>query len=294
MALTEVKDELLITFMEGISSVPRMDWEPCFEVRRDDIPSLKLASMSGIGAIPVWSGTGDLTPADFNDRANTSITYEKYGIEGQLNKYDRLDVPGLEAGAMAKMGVAVGNTMGAIAADRLNDIYNLTTTSGDGVALASDSHPLASGGFRDNLLASAFDRSAVMVAFNLASLWTSYHGQEEDFSEDNFIFLGSPLDSSLRETYREVFGSQLSSSQMQLNAALDAKVTPLIWQRLSNANRWSLISRERTPLIYWIREAPENTITMSETSRQLKIGVDFGIGTGVRPDPVGIIASKTD
>lgn len=294
MALTEVKDELLITFMEGITQAPRMDWEQAFEVRRDDIHSLKLASMSGIGAIPVWSGTGDLTPADFNDRFNTTITYEKYGIEGQLNKYDRMDVPGLEEGAVRKLGIAVGNTMGAIAADRLNDIFDVTTTAGDGVALCSDSHPTASGGVRDNLIASAFDRSAAMAALNLASLWTSYHGQEEDFSMDDFLFLGSPQDTTLRETFGEVFRSSVSSSQMQVNVAQDYNVSPLIWQRFTNANRWALVSRQRTPLVYWIREAPENTLTVDSSSRQLKLGVDFGIGTGCRPDPVGIIGSKTD
>lgn len=294
MALTEVKDELLVTFMEGITSAPRMDWEQCFEVRRDDIHSLKLASMSGIGAIPVWSGTGDLPPADFNDRYNTTITYEKYGLEGQLNKYDRMDVPGLEEGAVRKMGIAVGNTMGAIAADRLNDIFDATTTAGDGVALCSDSHPLASGSTRDNLLASAFDRSALMAALNLASLWTSYHGQEEDFSMDDFVFLGSPQDTSLRETFVEVTRSSVSSSQNQTNAAADYRITPLIWQRLTDSQRWALVSRQRTPLVYWIREPAEQTLTVAESSRQLKIGVDFGIGTGVRPDPVGIIGSKTN
>lgn len=294
MALVEVRDEQLITFMEGITSAPRMDWEGAFDVRREDVPSLKLASMSGIGDIPAWDGTSDLPTADVNDRYNTSITYEKYGLQVRLNVYDQADVPGLYEGAFRKLGIAVGSRMGTIAADRLNDVFDATTTAGDGVALCSDSHPVASGGVRDNLLTSAFDRSAAMAAFNLASLWTSYEGNEEDFSEDDFIFMGSPQDASLRETFGEVFQSQYSSSQMQANQALGKRVTPLIWQKITDADRWAMFSTLRKPLVYWIRRAPEQSIAVDQDNLGTKFSVHMGIGTGVRPDPVGVIGSKTD
>lgn len=296
MALTEVRDQKLIAFMEGVTEGPRTDWEDCFEVLREDAPSLKLASMSGIGSVPVWDGSNDIDTTDINDRANVTIDYEKYALRVRLNKYDRKDVPGLEEGAARKLGFAVMNTMGAIAADRLADVYDITSTAGDGVELISNSHPLASGAVRDNRLASAFDRSAAMAAFALAGLWKSYHGQEEDFSGDEFKFFGSAEDATLYETFREVFGSSVSSSQMQVNAAQDFRVDPrgLIWQRLTNTGRWGIISKSRTPLVYWIREPAENTVDFVSSSRSMDMTVDFGIGTGIRPDPAGIIASRTD
>lgn len=294
MALVEVKDQELITFMEGITSAPKMDWEQCFEVMRNDTPSMKLASMSGIGQIPVWDGRSDITPVDINDRFNTTVTYEKYALQARLNKFDVLDVPGIREGAFRKLGVAVGSTMGSIAADRLNDMWDATTTAGDGVSLISDSHPVATGGVRDCQLASAFDRSAAMTAFNLASLWTSYDGHEEDFSEDEFTFVGSPQDASLRETFGEVFDSQYSSSQMQSNQAARKRVTPLIWQKITNANRWAFLSKTRKPLTYFIRLAPEQNLAVDQDNLGDKFTVAMGIGTGVRPDPVGVIGSRTD
>ena len=290
MSLTQVRDTVVLPFMEGLTA-PSEAWRQCFEVRTDDAPSVKLASYSGIGAIPEWDGSENISQADVNDRYNTTLSYTKYALQVRLNKYDLRDVPGLLENAVRKLGVAVANTYGSIGADRLADVYDVTSTAGDGVALISDSHPLASGGSRDNKLTSAFDRSAFMAAINLASLWVSYHGQEEDWSGDDLVMYGSPQDTTLRETVVEVFGSSVSSDQMQTNAAAGYNVSPVIWSKLTDSTRWGIISRSRTPLVYWIRSGAEQSIDIDEDNRGTKITVDFAIGTQVKPDPVGIIGS---
>jgi len=175
MSLAEVRDTVVLPFMEGLTQ-PSEAWRQFFEVRTDDVAAVKLASYSGIGAVPQWDGSNDINTADVNDRFNTSLSYTKYALQVRLNKYDLRDIPGLLENAVRKLGVAVANTYGSIGADRLEDVYDSTSTSGDGVALVSDSHPLADGGTRDNKLTSAFDRTAFMAAINLASLWKSYHG----------------------------------------------------------------------------------------------------------------------
>ena len=290
MALSEVKQTLVEPFMEGLS-MPSEGWRQCFEVRTDDAASVKLASMSGVGAIPVWDGSSDLDTADVNDRFSSTISYTKYALQVRVNKYDQKDVPGLLEGAVRKLGVAIANTYGTIGADRLNDIFDVTSTAGDGVALISDSHTLASGANRDNKLTSAFDRTALMAALNLASLWKSYHGQEEDWSEDGMVLFGSPLDTTFRETANEVLRSTVSSDQMQVNSALGYDITPMVWAKLDDSTRWGIISKSRTPLIYWIRSGAEQSIAVDEDNLGTKISVDFAIGTQVRPDPVGIIGS---
>jgi len=290
MSLTEVRDTVVLPFMEGLTQ-PSEAWRQFFEVRTDDVAAVKLASYSGIGGVPEWDGSNEISTADVNDRFNTSLSYTKYALQVRLNKYDLRDIPGLLENAVRKLGVAVANTYGSIGADRLEDVYDSTSTAGDGVALVSDSHPLASGGLRDNKLTSAFDRTAFMAAINLASLWKSYHGQEEDWSGDDLVMYGSPADAGLREDVVEVFRSQVSSSNMQTNAALGFNVTPVLWAKLTDSTRWGIISRSRTPLVYWIRSGAEQSIDVDDDNRGTKITVDFAIGTQVKPDPVGIIGS---
>ena len=102
---------------------------------------------------------------------------------------------------------------------------------------------------------------------------------------------GSPADSSLRENVHEVFRSVLSGQDNQANAALGYNVTPVIWAKLTDSTRWGIISRSRTPLVYWIRSGAEQSIDVDVDNRGTKITVDFAIGTQVKPDPVGIIGS---
>ena len=211
MALTEVKQTFVRPFMEGLTQ-PDSSWQNGFDVWTDDVAAVKLAAFSGIGTVPVWDGTNDYPQADVNDRANTTLTYTKYALQARINKYDAKDVPRIVSDAAQKLGIAIANTYGSIAAARLADCFNVTTTSGDGVALCSDSHPTASGASRDNKLTSAFDRTAYMAAVNLASLWTSYHNLDEDWSADPKILFASPQATTFREDAFEVFGSALSGS----------------------------------------------------------------------------------
>jgi len=290
MALTEVKQTFVRPFMEGLTQ-PDSSWQNGFDVWTDDVAAVKLAAFSGIGTVPVWDGTNDYPQADVNDRANTTLTYTKYALQARINKYDAKDVPRIVSDAAQKLGIAIANTYGSIAAARLADAFNTTTTSGDGVALCSDSHPTASGASRDNKLTSAFDRTAYMAAVNLASLWTSYHNLDEDWSADPKILFASPQATTFREDTIEVFGSALSGSDMQANAAASFRPEVNIWAKLTDSTQWFLISKLRKPLVFWIRTGAESTTVIDEDNGNIKISTDFAIGTIAKPDPVGIIGS---
>jgi hypothetical protein len=278
--------------MEGLT-LPSNEWQSGFDVWTDDVAAVTLASVSGVGQVPVWDGSNDVDQATVNDRYNTSLTYTKYALQVRLNKFDVRDIPRLLPDAAQKLGVAIANTYGSIAADRLADVYDATTTAGDGVALISDSHPTASGASRDNKLTSAFDRTAYMAAVNLASLWTSYHNQEEDWSSDPCVLYGSPSDTTFREVAFEVFGSSVSSDQMQTNAAAAYRPDVVLWSKLTDSTRWILVSKIRKPLVFWIRTGAETATTIDEDNLGYKITTSFAIGTIAKPDPVGIIASDT-
>ncbi len=290
MALTEVRQTFVRPFMEGLTQ-PDSSWQQGFDVWTDDVAAVKLASFSGIGTVPQWDGTNDYPQADVNDRYNTTLTYTKYALQVRINEYDALDVPRVVPEAATKLGVAIANTYASIAAARLADCFNTTTTAGDGKALCADDHPTASGASRDNKLTSLFDRTAYMAAVNLASLWPSYHNLDEDWSSDPKIFFGSPQDTTLRETAAEVFGSSVSSDQMQVNAAASYRPIVNIWAKLTDATQWFVISTLRKPLVFWIRKGAEQTTRVDEDNGNIKISTSFAIGTIAKPDPIGIIGS---
>lgn len=291
MSLTEVRQTFVRPFMEGLTQ-PDSSWQNGFDVWTDDVAAVKLAAFSGVGTVPTWDGSNDYPQADVNDRANTTLTYTKYALQVRINKYDAMDVPRIVPEAAQKLGVAIANTYGSIAAARLADCFNVTTTSGDGVALCSDSHPTASGAVRDSKIASAFDRTAYMAVVNLASLWQSYHNLDEDWSADPKMLFGSPQDTTFRETAVEVFGSSVSSDQMQVNAAASYRPEVNVWAKLSAANQWFVVSKLRKPLVFWIRSGAESTTTIDDDNGNIKISTDFAIGTIAKPDPIGIIGSS--
>lgn len=292
MALTEVKQTFVRPFMEGLTQ-PDSSWQNGFDVWADDVAAVKLAAFSGIGTVPVWDGTNDYPQADVNDRANTTLTYTKYALQVRINEYDAMDVPRIVSDAASKLGIAIANTYGSIAAARLADCFNVTTTSGDGVALCSDSHPTASGALRDSKLTSSFDRTAYMAAVNLASLWQSYHNLDEDWSADPKILFASPQATTFREDAFEVFGSALSGSDMQANAAASFRPEVNIWAKLTDSTQWFVMSKLRKPLVFWIRKGAESTTKIDEDNGNIKISTSFAIGTIAKPDPVGIIGSDT-
>lgn len=293
MALTNVLQTVVTTFMEGVTA-PSEAWRGGFDVMTDDVAIKKLASFSGIGAVPVWDGVSDLDVADLNDRFNQTLNYTEYGLQLRIPKRKAKDVPGLLEGGVRKLGVAVANTYGSIAAERMADIFDTTTSCGDGVALCDNTHTSASGAARDNRLATLADRSGFFGAINLAMLWTSYHGQEDAWADDPLIMFGSPADSTLVETWGEVFGSAVSSDQMQKNIASGYDVQTVVWPKLTVSTRQMMFSRTRLPLVYWIRDDAEQGLAFDdEDNLNIKVNVDFAIATGCKPDPAGCIGFIT-
>jgi len=290
MALTEVKQTFVKPFFDGLTQ-PSDAWKGGFDMLTDDVAAMKLASMTGIGRVPVWDGSSDVDQAFVNDLFNTTLTYTKYALQVRLNKFEVRDLPRVVADAGTRLGVSIANTYGSIAADRLADVFSATTSAGDGKALVADDHPTRSGAVRDNKMTSAFDRTSYLAAVNLASLWVNYENDEDDWSGDPLCFYGSPSDTTLRETAFEVFGSAVSSSQMQANAAAQYRPDEVLWAKLTDSTRWMLLSKLRMPLIFWVRAGAETNTVIDEDNLSYKITTSFAIGTAAKPDPAGIIGS---
>lgn len=286
---TNVLQTSVQSYVEGLRAVPDA-WEQAYEVLSDDVPSLRIASISGVGELPTWAGDEDLPTATISERGSETLDYLQYGLEVRIPKLNARDVPGLVEQAARKLGIATASTRGTLASAVLNNAFGSITTA-DGQALVSDSHTTRSGASRDNKLTSAFDRTALFAAISLARNWESYENLDYDLGDMGWHLVYPFASTTFEETVGEVLGSQYSSSEMQGNQALGRNITPIGWAKISDSTYWFLISKVEKPIVVWDRTQPEETMTVDSTSRLIKIGVDIALVAKNKPQPDGIIGS---
>lgn len=287
---THALQVMVHSYVEGQRAVPS-GWRQLYEFNSDDVPSMRLASISGAGEVPQWDGTSDLDVATLSELGSKSLDYVKYGLQVRIPKLDAKDVPGLIEQAARKLGIATDSTYGTIAAAKLNNAFGTTTTA-DGKALVADDHTTRTS-TRDNKSTSAFDRTALFVSLAQAANWHSYEDLDYDLSEMGWYLAYPAQSATLMETVPEVLGSAVSSSEMQLNAAAGWNITPVPWAKIDTAGsaNWFLISKVEKPLVFWERQGPQQTLDIDEDNRSFKISVDFAVVCQCRPQPDGIFGS---
>lgn len=286
---TNVLQTSVVSYMEGLRAVPD-GWEQVYEVRSDDVPSLRIASISGVGELPTWSGDEDISTTTVSERGSKTLDYVQYALEVRIPKLNARDVPGLVEQAGRKLGFAVASTRGTVAAAKLNNAFGSTTTA-DGQALCSTAHTTRSGATRSNKLTSAFDRTALFAALNLARNWVSYENMDYDITDAGWFLVWPTSSSTFEETVTEVLGSAYSSSEMQTNAAAGRNITPIGWKKLTDATHWHLISKFEKPMVLWDRIQPEQTLDVDTSSRLIKLTADSAMVAQCKPQPEGIIGS---
>lgn len=286
---TNVLQTSVVSYMEGLRMVPNQ-WEQAYEVLNNDVPSLRIASFSGVGELPVWTGDEDISTAVVSERGSKTLDYVQYALEVRVPKLNARDVPGLVEQAARKLGIAVASTRGTVAAAKLNNAHGTTTTA-DGQALASTAHTTRSGATRSNKLTTAFDRTALFAAIALARNWESYENLDYDIADLGWYLMWPTSNTTFEETVIEVLGSSYSSSEMQVNAAAGRNITPIGWAKFTDSTQWALISKAEKPLVLWDRIQPEETMTVDTSSRLIKITADSAMVAQVRPQPEGFIGA---
>ncbi len=286
MSLTtsNVKHTAVIRYTEGLRQVPG-NYRPLFRWHTDDEPSVRFAPLTGVGAVPQWSG-GDLPTTQMDSAGASTVTYNKYGLQIQIDKYDAKDVPGIVEGASAKIGIAVAQTYAVEAASQFNSSFTtvIGSTPAGGQFVFDTDHPTASGATRSNKTTSALDRTAFMAAVQAYRTWVSYQNINMDLTDLGFFLVIPP---GLEETAVEILGSQYSSSQMQVNAAGAYNTTLVVWPHLTDSNNWFLMSKGELMMGFWERSAPTFEVVYDQDNLNYKINVDFAIKSFVHPTPDG-------
>lgn len=284
---TNVKQTVVERFFEGLFSVSEQ-WAQAYDYRRNDIADLRISPITGVSSIPKWLG-GDLPVQELEALTPQLVEYEKYGVQVRVDKYDAKDVPESTTTLPQRIGVATASTYAAKAAEVLAGAFSTSTTSVDGLALCATNHTTAIG-TRSNKLTTALDSAAIMAAIAMFRRWRDYQGLPRDVVAEGGFYLIIPPD--LEEAAGQALGSAVTSDQMQLNMAGSYGIDTIVWNHLTDADNWFLVSKSSSPLIFWERSAPDLQVQIDEDSKAGKYSLDFAISSAVSALPDGIVGSE--
>jgi hypothetical protein len=285
---SNVKEIVIDRFFEGLHSVSER-WASAYDYRTDDVSSLRVSPITGVGQIPEWNGDADLDIVGVAALDAQSVDYETYGVQVRVNKYDAMDVPESTTALPQRIGIATASTYAAKGAELLANAFTTATTSYDGLALVSASHTVATGGTRSNKLTSALDSTAIMAAIALFRKWLDYQGLPMDVAEMGGFYLIIPPD--LETAAGQALGSEFTSAALQVNMAGSYGIDTIVWNQLSDTNNWFLVSKAMSPLIFWERSAPDLNIEIDPDNKSGKYSLDFAIKASASAIPDGIVGS---
>jgi len=279
-----VKQIVVEAFIEGVHQVDEsfIDYH---DYRKDDIAALRVAPISGVSEIGIWTG-GDLPVQELEALNPQEVSYTKYGVQVRVDKFQAKDVPESVSTLPQRIGTAVASTYAKRAAETLNNAFGSVTTSVDGLALCSTNHTVKTGGTRSNKLTSALDSTALMAGIRLFRRWLDYQGTSKDLANGGFFLVVPP---ELEEAAGQALGSSVTSSANQLNMAGSYGIEIRVNTFLTDTNNYFLVSKAESPLIFWERQAPELDIGISADSKALTYSVDFAIAAAVSALPDGIV-----
>lgn len=269
-------------FLEGVGMVDP-SWEAAFDRDNTDAPTLKLVPITGVGNLPTWDGTSNLTTDSMVELDDKTISYQAYGVQVRVNALDAVDINEIVGMALEKLGFSLASTYANVAATARAAGFSTETVHAS-KPVYSSTHETA-GGTRSNLLSSALDRSAFMVMIQKARKWTNYQDQVLDLSMGGWILEVPP---ELEYTAHQIIDSGVSSSQMQANVAGRYNTSVVVNPRLTDANDWTLTSKMMTPWVFWQRLAPQGpTIRIDQDNQVIKINLYFAIKAAARATPDG-------
>lgn len=284
---TNVKQTVVERYFEGLFSVSEQ-WAQAYDYRRNDIADLRISPITGVSSIPNWNG-GDLPVQELEALTPQLVQYEKFGLQVRVDKYDAKDVPESTTTLPQRIGVATASTYAAKAAEVLAGAFSTSTTSVDGLALCATNHTTKIG-TRSNKLATGLDSAAIMAAIAMFRRWRDYQGLPRDVVAEGGFYLIIPPD--LEEAAGQALGSSVTSDQMQVNMAGSYGIDTIVWNHLTDADNWFLVSKAGSPLIFWERSAPDLQVQIDEDSKAGKYSLDFAISSAVSALPDGIVGSE--
>lgn len=302
---TNVLQVSVSSFFEGMCQ-PSDSYTQIYDMRDDDVASLRLAALTGIPDPGTWDGAAPLDTATLDSTGAVTMAYQGYGVQVRIGKYTAKDILGVVEKASRKLGRSVASKRAALAWAHLETAFTASTTAiADGKALCANDHTMTSG-TRSNLAAdTALDRSAFLVMIQQLRTWQNYQTQVYDLGDVPKTLVVPP---ALEATALQIVGSQYAMSapaavgtpadtytpasvQGELNTAGMYNTKVIVSSYLADTNDYFLIvdPSVESPLTYWTRAPVDYTVDIDQDSGAVKLSVDWASATKSGPQPDGII-----
>mgnify|MGYP003143979969 CR=1 FL=1 len=305
---TNVLQTSVSAFFEGMIQ-PSDSYTRIFDMRSDDVASLRLAALTGIPDPSTWDGAEDLTKATLDSTGAVTMSYQGYGVQVRIGKLQARDIPGVVEMASRKLGRSVASKRAALAWAHLETAFTAGDSAiADGKALCASDHTtvLGGGNVRSNLAAdSILDRSAFLAMLKQAREAVNYQNQINDWADaPKFLVVPPELETAALEIVGSPFSMNAAtevgtanntfkpaSVQGEINTAGRYNTTVLVSPYLATASDYFLICDPsvENPLTYWTRSEPDFRVDVDSDSGAVKLSVDWASATQSGPQPDGII-----
>ena len=295
-------------YFEGLLQ-PSDSYTRIFNMRSDDVGSLRLAALTGIPDPGTWDGSADLTTATLDSTGAVTMSYQGYGVQVRIGKLQAKDIPGVVEMASRKLGRSVASKRAALAWAHLETAFTASASAiADGKALCANDHTTVLGGSdtRSNLAAdSALDRSAFLAMIKQARESVNFQNQINDWADaPKCLVVPAELETAALEIVGSPFSMNAPTSvgtpadmygpasvQGEVNTAGRYNTTVLVSPYLAGASNYFLIADPsiENPLTYWTRSAPDFRVDVDQDNGAVKLSVDWASATQSGPQPDGII-----
>ena len=292
-------------YFEGVLQ-PSDSYTRIFNMRSDDVGSLRLAALTGIPDPGTWDGSADLTTATLDSTGAVTMSYQGYGVQVRIGKLQAKDIPGVVEMASRKLGRSVASKRAALAWAHLETAFTAGGSAiADTKALCASDHTMTSG-TRSNLAAdSALDRSAFLAMIKQAREWQNFQQQVNDWADaPKFLVVPPELETAALEIVGSPFSMNAATevgtasntfkpanAQGEVNTAGRYNTTVIVSPYIADANDYFLICDPsvENPLTYWDRSAPDFRVDVDQDNGAIKLSVDWASATQSGPQPDGII-----
>ena len=293
------------SFFEGMVQ-PSDSFSRIFDMRSDNVASLRLAALTGIPDPGTWDGAADLTTATLDSTGAVTMAYQGYGVQVRIGKLQAKDIPGVVAMASRKLGRSVASKRAALAWTHLETAFTAGGSAiADTKALCANDHTTI-GATRSNLAAdSVLDRTAFLALIKTARESLNYQRQVNDWADaPKFLVVPPELETAALEIVGSPFSMNAgtavgtpadmyspASVQGEINTAGRYNTTVIVSPYIADSNDYFLIADPSVEacLTYWDRSAPDFRVDVDQDNGAIKLSVDWASATQSGPQPDGII-----
>lgn len=232
-------------------------------------------AVSGVGAIGIdawknYKNAGVISEVDFDQMYKATYTHVEYPLDFSI---ERKTIDDTNFNEVFRVSDRIGDSAAVFRESQAASVFNNATSASfvgaDGVALASNSHPLSpmkTGSVQDNLYALSLTRDNLRTVREAMMAFTDDNGNKMAVTPN--LLLVPP---ALEDDAIEIVNSMQNPNNANNTAnPMFGRFQVLAWHYLTDSNRWFLIDSnlmrqsldwfDRVPFSVYMREGDDRTV----------------------------------